>query len=388
MEHHICLVANTSWYIYNFRLPLLRQILDSGYRLTVIAPYDTYTPLLEQEGFTVANWQVNRSSINPFAEIISIIHLVSLYRSLAPSLVHHFTIKACLYGTIAAKIARVYCVINAVTGLGHMFLGARKRNRLLRKLTKPLYRATLNARRSTVVFQNPSDLERLVNLGITSSSQTLLIKGSGIDIARFSPTNDTSGYYHTPVKLLFPSRLTKEKGIVELVDACKLLWSRNHVFELLLAGDLDLGNRSTISMDYLDYLRSQPNISFLGHIQDMPSLYESADIVVLPSWREGLSRALIEAASMERPIITTDVPGCLDVVDHGDTGLLVPKNDPHSLSLAITLLLNKPLFARSLGKSARRKVVKHFQVSHINQETLNQYTHLLATSYRDVSTFF
>lgn len=120
----------------------------------------------------------------------------------------------------------------------------------------------------------------------------------------------------------------------------------------------------------------------------MPSLYESADIVVLPSWREGLSRALIEAASMERPIITTDVPGCLDVVDHGETGLLVPKNDDHSLALSISLLLNNPSLARSLGKSARRKVVKNFQVSHINQATINQYQHLLATSFRKAPKLF
>lgn len=388
MEHHICLVANTSWYIYNFRLPLVRQILSSGYSLTIIAPRDSYTPFLESEGVVFCNWDVTRNSINPITELLSIIHLTSLYKSLTPSLVHHFTIKACLYGTIAAKIARIYCVVNAVTGLGHMFLGVRKRNRLLRRVTKPLYKATLNARRSTVVFQNASDLERLVDLGITSSSQALLIKGSGIDIQYFSPSLDNSGRYHETISLLFPSRLTKEKGIVELVEACKRLWSQNFRFNLLIAGTLELGNRSTISHDYMQYLNSLPNIHFLGHIADMPSLYESADIVILPSWREGLSRALIEAASMERPIITTDVPGCLDVVDHGETGLLVPQNDEHSLALAITLLLNNPSLARSLGKSARRKVVKHFQVSHINQATINQYQHLLATSFRKAPKLF
>ena len=145
----VLLVSNTSWYLYNFRLPLIRDLREQGYRVALVAPHDDYTVLLEEEGFTVHPWLVARSSVNPLAEAHALVDLLRIYRREQPDLVHHFTIKACLYGTIAAKGARVYRVINAVTGLGHVFLGTRKRSRLLRKMIKPFYRATFNARRST-----------------------------------------------------------------------------------------------------------------------------------------------------------------------------------------------------------------------------------------------
>jgi hypothetical protein len=153
----VFLVANTSWYLYNFRLPLLRDLRAAGYAVAAIAPHDSYTRLLEQEGFTVHPWMLARRSINPLRELKAIVDLWRIYRRERPALVHHFTIKACLYGTLAAKGARVYRVVNAITGLGHVFLGRRKRTRLLRRALKPLYRAVFSARRATVVcFRTPT----------------------------------------------------------------------------------------------------------------------------------------------------------------------------------------------------------------------------------------
>ena len=149
-----------SWYLYNFRLPLIRDLRERGYRVALVAPYDEHTALLQAEGFTVYPWLVQRSSVNPLAEAHALIDLLRIYRREQPDLVHHFTIKACLYGTIAAKGARVYRVINAVTGLGHVFLGTRKRSRLLSNAINPGYRATIKARRSTVVFKNAPDKEK------------------------------------------------------------------------------------------------------------------------------------------------------------------------------------------------------------------------------------
>ena len=163
----VFLVANTCWYIYNFRLPLLRDLRSAGYQVEIVAPFDQYTPTLQGEGFTVHNWLVTRSSVNPFVEAHALMDLLLIYRREQPDLVHHFTIKACLYGTIAAKGARIYRVINAVTGLGHVFLGLRKRSRVLRRAIKPVYKAAFMARRATVVFQNASDQERLIQLLIT-----------------------------------------------------------------------------------------------------------------------------------------------------------------------------------------------------------------------------
>jgi glycosyltransferase involved in cell wall biosynthesis len=375
----VLLVSNTSWYLYNFRLPLIRDLRERGYRVELVAPHDAHTPLLEAEGFRVHPWLVARSSVNPLSEAHALVDLLRIYRREKPDLVHHFTIKACLYGTIAAKGARVYRVINAVTGLGHVFLGTRKRSRLLRKAIKPVYRATFKARRSTVVFQNAADQETLIQLGITDGERARLIRGSGVDIERFKPTDDSAGQFHDPLQLLFPSRLIREKGTSDLLAACHQLWDEGLVMELLVAGALDSGNRSALSESELADLQADPRIRCLGHVDDMQALYAASDIVVLPSWREGLSRALIEAAAMERPIITTDVPGCRDVVDHGRSGLLVPLHDARSIALAIRLLHANPDLARRFGKAARQKVVAEFQVSLVNQSTLEQYTQLLGT---------
>ena len=373
----VLLVSNTSWYLYNFRLPLIRDLRKRGYRVALVAPHDEYTSLLQAEGFTVHPWLVARSSVNPLAEAHALIDLFRIYRREQPDLVHHFTIKACLYGTIAAKGARVYRVINAVTGLGHVFLGTRKRSRLLRQAIKPVYRAAFQARRSTVVFQNAADQEKLLQLGVTDGEHARLIRGSGVDIERFRPPEDSAGYFHDPLQLLFPSRLIREKGTAELLQACKRLWSDGIALELLVAGALDSGNRSAISDSELSELQANPRVRCLGHVGNMDELYAASDIVVLPSWREGLSRALIEAAAMERPIITTDVPGCRDVVDHGVSGFLVPLCDAHAIELAVRLLIENPDVARRFGKAARKKVVAEFQVSLVNQNTLDQYDRLL-----------
>ncbi len=376
----VLLVANTSWYLYNFRLPLLRDLRARGYQVALVAPHDSYTRLLQAEGFTVHPWLVSRSSVNPLAEAHALVDLLRIYRREKPQLVHHFTIKACLYGTIAAKGARIYRVLNAITGLGHVFLGTRKRSRLLRKAIKPIYRAAFMARRATVVFQNADDQDKLIQLGITDGERARLIRGSGVDIERFQPVDDTAGHFHQPLQLLFPSRLIREKGVHDVLEACRVLWADSLQLELLVAGELDDGNRSALSQAELQALRAEPRIHCLGHVADMRALYAASDIVLLPSWREGLSRALIEAAAMQRPIITTDVPGCRDVVDHGETGLLVPLHDPRAIELAIRLLLANPDLARRFGRAARQKVVDEFQVSIVNQSTLAQYERLLASS--------
>ena len=378
-QPRVLLVANTSWYLYNFRLPLIRDLRRHGYQVALVAPHDAHTELLHAEGLSVHNWQVSRSSVNPLSEANALVDLWRIYDREQPDLVHHFTIKACLYGTIAAKAARVYRVINAVTGLGHVFLGTRRRSRLLRGGLRPLYSAVFKARRSTVVFQNADDQDRLIQLGITDGDRARLIRGSGVDIDHFRPFADNSGQYQDPLQLLFPSRLINEKGVRELLLACRTLWDEGFAFKLLVAGAVDAGNRSALTGPELAELEADPRVNCLGHVADMRSLYASCDIVVLPSWREGLSRALIEAAAMERPIITTDVPGCRDVVDHGRSGLLVPVRDGRSLALAIRLFIDNPDLARRCGKQARRKVKAEFQVSLVNSSTLEQYKQVFAT---------
>ncbi|WP_338429752.1 glycosyltransferase family 4 protein [Synechococcus elongatus] len=374
---NVLLVANTAWYLYNFRLPLIRYLQQQGFHVELVAPNDHYRSLLEAEGLTVHPWAVNRRSIDPRVESEALLDLIRIYRQVQPDLVHHFTIKACLYGTLAAKAAGIHHVLNAITGLGHVFLGERRRSRALRWVLKPIYRTIFTARRSVVVFQNAADQELLVSMGLIDLRKTLVIRGSGVDTRHFHPDHFPA-LTRTIPQMLFPSRLIREKGVRELLQAVQLLQKWGHQFELKIAGELDTGNRSALTAKELQQLQNSPGIACLGHVEDIRPILAAADIVVLPSYREGLSKALIEAAAMEKAIVTTDVPGCRDVVDHGRTGLLVPVKDTDSLARSLELLLLNPDLTERFGRAARAKVLQEFDADLVNARTVAQYRHMLS----------
>ena len=378
-EIKVLLVANSFWYIYNFRLPLLNDLRHEGYKVVVIAPSDfKYSERIKKEGFLIKFWKLKRKSINPLNEFLSIYRLIKIYDEERPDFVHHFTIKSCLYGTISAKLTRVKRVINAITGLGHIFLGKTIFVKAMRLILIPIYKIIFKSKRSITIFQNADDQERFINLGITDRKLTRLIQGSGVDINYFKPYKESKNSFNNPVKVLFPSRILNEKGFKELIESFHILWERKIKVELNIAGEIDLNNPSSLSAEELIKITKNPNIRFYGHVEDMRKIFSKVDIVVLPSWREGLSRVLIEAASMELPIITTDAPGCRDIVSHGITGLLVPLYDPKALSLAIQFFIHNQNLAISFGKEARKKVIEEFQVSKINRKTIFLYKFLLA----------
>ncbi|WP_269623272.1 glycosyltransferase family 4 protein [Prochlorococcus marinus] len=371
----VLLVANSGWYIYNFRLSLLEQLVAEGFDVHIVVPLDFYSDLIFNRGFTVHQWKISRRSINPIKEFLSLIDLIRIYKREKPIILHHFTIKACIYGTIAARNAGIYKVINAITGLGHVFLSTKKRMRFLRTFFKPLYRALFIDSRGLVVFQNADDQEELIKMGLVNSTNSKLIRGSGVDIDYFK--NIEEHKLNKPLKLLFPARLIREKGIQETINACKELWDDNYKFKLIIAGEIDSGNRSSLTSVEIDELKSLQNIVILGHVEDMKSVYADVDIVIMPSWREGLSRSLIEAAAMQRGIITTDVPGCKDVVEHGISGILIPLKDQYAIKLAIQLFYHNPELINKYGLEAREKVKREFQVPLVIKSTVEEYYKLL-----------
>jgi len=232
-----------------------------------------------------------------------------------------------------------------------------------------------------MVFQNADDHEKLISLGIADGRKAHLIKGSGVDVSHFDRNKLTIAKrnWKLGLKLLFPSRLIKEKGVFELLEACEALWREGYSFDLLVAGQTDRGNRSALTPSEFNALTANPRVTLLGHVEDMRALYASVDLVVLPSWREGLSRSLIEAASMELPIITTDVPGCRDVVTHGVSGMLVPRKDSNALRLAIIFLIANQGFAEQLGEKARESVISNFKIELVNEATISAYADILAS---------
>ena len=371
----ILLVANTGWYLYNFRLPLARRLRAEGFHVVLVSPYDTYVDRLVAEGFEHRSLQrLSRRGVNPFDELFAVGELIRLYRDERPRAVHHFTIKCVLYGTIAAKLSGVTSVVNAVTGLGHIFLGQRLVTRVLRPPVRWLYRKILQARRGHVVFQNPDDLETFVSQGLVAPEKTVIIRSSGVDVSRFSPRPGNPDVPASGVPtVLFVGRLLKEKGVYDYVEAARLVKSDRPVC-FKIAGDLDLGNPSSVPEAQVEEWRLEGAVDLLGHVESIDDVIALADIMVLPSYREGTPRALLEAAAMGKPIVATDVPGCREVVIHGKTGFLVPVRDPKSLAESISELLNNPALAAEMGSQGRLLVEEEFSVDSVVSRTLDVYT--------------
>lgn len=377
----ILLVANTGWYLYNFRLPLARRLREEGFDPVLVSPDDTYVGRLRAEGFSCLPLRhLSRRGMNPFLELLALWELLWLYRRQRPRAVHHFTIKCVLYGTIAAKLAGVRSVVNAVTGLGHIFLGRRLVTRLIRPPVRWLYRRVLRARRAQVVFQNPDDLNAFVEAGLVAPEKTTIIRSSGVDVGRFSPRPSLPELPASEIPVvLFVGRLLQEKGIHDFVEAARIVKSNRSVC-FQVAGDLDAGNPSSLSRSVLEQWRREGAVDLLGHVERIDDVIALADIVALPSYREGTPRVLLEAAAMGKPLVATDVPGCREAVAHEVNGLLVPVRDPAALARAITQLLDSPDKASQMGREGRKLVEREFCSKSVVEQTLGVYTNLGITT--------
>lgn len=368
-------MANTGWYLYNFRLPLARKLRSEGFEPVLVCPEDSYVERLAAEGFEIRLLsRLSRRGMNPFFELVALIELVRLYWREKPRAVHHFTIKCVLYGTIAAKLTGVRSVVNAVTGLGHIFLGQRTITRLARPFIRFLYRKILHARRGHVVFQNPDDLGAFIEAGLVAPEKTVLIRSSGVCLKRFAPRpGGPEINSSTFPNVLFVGRLLKEKGVYDFVEAARILKSHKDTICFQMAGAPDPGNPSSISLDTLNQWRQEGAVDMLGHVDSIADVMALAYVVVLPSYREGTPRTLLEAAAMGKPIVATDVPGCREVVQDGHNGFLVPCKDPKALAEAIEKILTNPELAAQMGKNGHQLVAQEFSVESVVQKTIKVY---------------
>jgi glycosyltransferase involved in cell wall biosynthesis len=371
----VLLVANTSWYLYNFRRPLARALRARGLEPVLLAPRDGYSERLIEEGFSWRELDLSRARVTPLRELRSLIGLIRVYRRERPAAVHHFTIRCVIYGTIAALVARVPVRINAVTGLGHVFLSRSLKTALLRPPLRLAYRFVLGVNGSRVIFQNPDDRQTFVDARLVAPAQTLLVRSSGVDINMFSPAPESNKPGAGPLTVLFASRLLREKGILELIEAIRILKAAPETSGLVfkIAGEAYPGNPSSVTDAQVRQWSREGLADFLGHVDPVLDLIAQSDIVVLPSYREGTPRILLEACAMEKPTIATDVPGCREIVEHGKNGLLVPPRDARALADAIARLARDPGLRRSMGKNGRDKVVAEFSDVEIARQTLQAY---------------
>ena len=362
------LFANTDWYLYNFRLALAVALRERGHELVLVSPPGEYTSRIEQAGFRWAAFDFSRRGMNPLSELNTIARLKRLYAAEKPDLVHHFTIKCVLYGSSAAHQAGNPAVVNAITGLGYMFLGRDPFVRVLRQFVKRYYRQAIKGTR--VIFQNPDDLALFLQLRLAAPEQCSLIRGSGVNMERFLPS--ATEPTNAPLVVL-PSRLLWDKGVGEFVSAARSLKASGIKARFALVGDSDPHNPACVPQEQLEQWQKDGDVECWGWREDMGAVLQQAHIVCLPSYREGVPRVLIEAAASGRPLIATDVPGCREVVRDGENGLLVPVRDAAALANAMrTLILDAPR-RRRMGANGRALVEANFAEEGVIQETLEVY---------------
>lgn len=366
------LFANTDWYLYNFRLPLAKALRAQGHEVILVSPPGNYGRLLKQEGFRWIGFPLSRG-VNPLSELVTLWRLIALYRAERPELAHHFTIKCVLYGGVAARCSRARATVSAITGLGHVFVTDSWRNRLVRPLVSLAYRFVLGG--SEIIFQNPDDLNEFLRLGLIDEARSRLIRGSGVDTEHFRPLAEARG--NGPMKVLMVGRLLREKGVHEFVDAAAIVREKLPDVQFLLAGDADPGNPSSIESSVLAEWEHKGDVRFLGHRADIRNLIQVADLAVLPSYREGMPRSLLEAAACGLPLVASDVPGCREIVLHGVTGLLVPPRDSKRLAEAIVELLGDHKRREAMGKRSRAMACELFSQERVLRETMAVYAKAL-----------
>jgi len=367
----IVLFANTDWYLYNFRRSLALALHGAGHEVLLLSPPGPYGAKLRALGL---RWEVvpmQRSSLNPLREAMLIWYLWRLLRRERPALVHGFTIKCAVYGSLAARAAGVPGRVNAVAGMGYVFISNSLKARILRPLVRGLLRLALGGRGARLILQNPDDVHLFEQAGLIDPAQVRLIRGSGVDCARFVAR--AARAEDAPMRVLLATRLLWDKGVAEYVAAARRLRQEGRAVRFLLAGDPDPGNPAAVPEAQVRQWVDEGVVEWLGHVDDMPALLSSVDAVVLPSYREGLPRSLIEAAACALPLVTTDVPGCREVVSDDVDGLLVPVRDAHALGDAIASLQDDPALAARLGAAARQKALHCFDEGHVIRATLAVY---------------
>ncbi len=370
----IVIAANTSWNLVNFRSNIILALQQRGYRLVAIAPRDDYAAQLENLGAEIHALDFRSSGISPLHDVQLFLKYFALLRAIRPVAFLGFTIKPNIYGSLAARALGVPA-INNVSGLGTAFI----KQGLITHFATYLYRRAF-CRSATVFFQNDEDREHFVAARIVTRNQSRLLPGSGVDLDRFEPTPLPA---ETPFRFLLIARLLWDKGVQEYVDAARIVKRSHPGVRFQILGFADVDNRTAVPRATLNRWIGEGLIEHLGATDDVRPFIAAGDCIVLPSYREGLPRSLLEASAMARPIVATDVPGIRDVVEDGVTGLLCAVRSAPSLAEAMLAMIALSLpQRRSMGEAGRARVERQFSVAEVTRRYLDSVDDALAPAFR------
>lgn len=350
----VAIVANSAWYLFNFRLQLGRRLRERGYEVFFVAPADRYVEALEREGFSFLDWPLASAGKNPWRESKSVLELRRIFKDVRPTHVFSYTPKANIYCGLALTGLPARFFPN-VSGLGRLFI----RRSLLTRVATALYKLAFR-RSEAIIFQNADDQEVFRSLGITNGRETVRVPGSGVDLSRFQPS-PLPATVRPGRRFLFVGRLLGDKGIREYVEAAAAIRKSRDDCEFTVVGSTQSENPAAVPISTVNEWSRQGIIRHVEHVEDIRPLLRDADCVVLPSYREGVPRSLLEAAAAGRPVITTDAPGCKEVVLHGETGMMCRARDAGALEGAMRDMLALDVAAWTrMGQKGRAYMEQRF----------------------------
>ena len=371
-------IVNVDWFFLSHRLPIALEAKRQGFDVHVATAFTDKKDDLKEYGFTLHQMPADRGKMGVGSLFSSLWFLFRLIQTVQPDLVHLVTIKPVLLGGIAARLLRVPGVVVAISGLGAVFLTEGFWGKVRRFFVKQIYGLALKQNRLKVIFQNRDD-ERIISSFVSlNENEICLIKGgSGVDLSVYQPQPVPEG---RPV-VMFAARLLRDKGLQEFIDAVELLQKQESVQSLdprfVLVGQIDMENPASFTQAELDQIESHSQIEVWGYQSDMQNVLSRAHIVVLPSYREGFPKVLIEAAACGRAVITTDVPGCRDAIINGETGFLVPAKNSLQLAEAMERFLLSPELVKTMGEKGRHLAVSHFDIKQVVAQHMQIYEDLL-----------
>ncbi len=370
---NLTFIVNVDWYFFLHWVDRAIYFKNQGYEIYLVTSVSDkkYEDLCIFHGINLVDVKLKRATINPFFDIIPIVKYLKVLKKINPSIIHCVTIKPNIYIGIINRLFVRCPIIYSVTGLGATFSSNETKFRLIKKIIVLLYRF-ISVPNSRFVFENKEDYQLFKNTNILNGNG-VVIKGAGIDLDRFYPTSPPRENI-----VLFAARLLKDKGLYELVEAAKILRSRNKSFTIKVAGILDQDVSNAIPISLVKDWENAGLIVWLGNVENMPELIQCCDVVCLPTkYGEGVPRILIEAASCQRPIVTTDVTGCRELVKHNVNGLLVEPGSPESLACALDNLLDNFDKMAKLGRAGRHFVQQEFAQEIVFNKTKDVYNSLL-----------
>lgn len=367
------IIVNVDWFFLSHRLPIAKYAQKNGYNVTILTQDTGHFEKIRKEGFDVVNVPFKRSGTNILNELRVIFLLKKEISKCKPDLIHNVALKASIYGSIAAKLAKSRNVINAISGLGYVFSG--EKGGLLRKVLLRMMNFAFRSTQVHFIFQNPDDYTLFEKNGYASNQNSIIIKGSGIDLDEFiynkPPLNNK-------LVIVLVARMLMDKGIREFKEASNFLFPKyEDRIKWLLVGPIDKENPTGLEQTEIQEMIIPHYFEWLGYQEDVRKVYIGSDIVTLPSYREGLPKSLIEACAVGRPIVTTNAPGCKECVDEGVNGFLVPVGDSYQLTQKIKLLIDDEDLRKEFGKNSRIKAEEEFSIDNVVNQTLNLYTKVI-----------